>query len=188
MDKPLNNPRHEKFAQLYTKEPNASKAYRDAGFKATGNGAEVNASKLLRLAKVARRIDFLRSKTEKKLEISREALAKHLWDAIKTPISEINHTSPLAQEYTEEIIGGGDRGKLKRGKHQSGNETTGEIVTRRRVKSMGKVESARLLCEMMGWKEAENIIVDDGPNRIASAKERAMSIASPLNRFAQPAG
>lgn len=41
-----------KFADYYIQIGNASEAYRKAGYKAKGNAAEVNASRLLRNAKV----------------------------------------------------------------------------------------------------------------------------------------
>lgn len=61
-------------------------------------------------------------------------------------------------------------------------------------RARGKVtvsDLVKLLAEdskLAGHYAPEQHVVDDGPNRIASAKERAMAIASPLNRFAQPAG
>src|SRR5262245_9332698 len=58
--KPVLSERQERFAQHVAAGMPASRAYRAAGFKATGNGAEVNASKLLRIAKVAARIRELR--------------------------------------------------------------------------------------------------------------------------------
>lgn len=60
----LKNPRHEQFAQLVAKGMPATKAYIQAGYGATGNGAEVNASKLLRSAKVADRLSELRPHIE----------------------------------------------------------------------------------------------------------------------------
>lgn len=58
---PLKNPRHEKFCQLYSRDGNGGKAYRDAGFKVTTDlSASVCASKLLKTAKVAARVEDLK--------------------------------------------------------------------------------------------------------------------------------
>ncbi len=58
----LSNARHERFAQNIAKGMNATEAYREAGYTAKGNAAEVNASKLLRHAKVRARIAELQNK------------------------------------------------------------------------------------------------------------------------------
>ena len=41
------------------------------------------------------------------------------------------------------------------------------------LKHLGESEAARLLCEMMGWKEPEKITVDAGPNTLDAIRERA---------------
>ena len=164
MQEPLKNARHEKFAQLIASGKTATQAYKQAGYLAKGHGAETAASRLLRNVEVLSRIDVLRRKTEAKLELSREKLAKHLWKVIFTPISEIGEGSPLVQEIT--------------------NTTDKEGKTTQRIKCLGKIESARLLCDMQGWKEPEKIINEDGEKRLASARERAKTMFSPLNRLA----
>ena len=89
MQEPLKNARHEKFAQLIAFGKTATQAYKQAGYLAKGHGAETAASRLLRNVEVLSRIDVLRRKTEAKLELSREKLAKHLWKVIFTPISPL---------------------------------------------------------------------------------------------------
>lgn len=174
MDRPLDNAKHEKFAQLVAvKEANPTTCYKACGYKAEGHSAEAAASRLMRNDEVATRIAFLRKKTADSFDIKRSDLAKHLWMAIVTPASHIDKDSPLSQEYTEEFIAGGTRGKLKRGNAPSGNETTGDLILRRRVKGMGKVESARLLCEMLGWKEPDRVEIEAGPITLDTIKEIA---------------
>lgn len=53
---PLNNPRHEVFCIEYRRDLCGRKAYRKAGYKAAGNAADANASRLLRNAKVQARL------------------------------------------------------------------------------------------------------------------------------------
>tara|TARA_B110000495_G_scaffold203492_1_gene227456 strand:- start:950 stop:1450 length:501 start_codon:yes stop_codon:yes gene_type:complete len=165
MQDPLTNPRHEIFAQLVATGKTATAAYKKAGYTAKTRSAISNACRLLTKADILDRVGFLRKKTEARLELSREKLAEHLWDVVFTPIGNIDAQSPLCQEskITED---------------KDGNVTT-------LIKSSGKVESARLLCDMQGWKEPEKIINEDGEKRIASARERAKSIKSPLNRLHQ---
>jgi phage terminase small subunit len=50
------NPRQQRFVEEYLVDLNATAAYIRAGYVARGNGAEVNASKLLRHPKVAEAI------------------------------------------------------------------------------------------------------------------------------------
>jgi phage terminase small subunit len=71
MPGPLKNARHEKFAQELAKGDAASVAYRAAGYSATGNSAEVAASRLFKTVKVAERVAELRGKiADKAADIS----------------------------------------------------------------------------------------------------------------------
>lgn len=75
--------------------------------------------------------------------------------------------------------------------HLTKEEKRDLLAARVRETGLKASDLVKLLAEdskLAGHYEAERHIVDDGPNRIASARERALSIASPLNRFAQPAG
>lgn len=58
-------PLQERFVAEYVKDLNASQAYQRAGYKARGNIADVNASRLLRNAKVA---DAVRQRTASQLK------------------------------------------------------------------------------------------------------------------------
>lgn len=60
------NPRWQKFAEEYLVDLNASAAYKRAGYKATGNAAEVCAARLLRNAQVQALIQEGREKVSKK--------------------------------------------------------------------------------------------------------------------------
>ncbi len=58
----LSNTRHERFAQNKAKGMSTGPAYTAAGYKATGNSAEVNGARLLRNAQVRARIAELQNK------------------------------------------------------------------------------------------------------------------------------
>lgn len=61
----LENPKWEKFAQEYAKEPNGARAYRKAGYSPrTDDSAMVGASRLLRYDKVSERITELQKEAE----------------------------------------------------------------------------------------------------------------------------
>jgi hypothetical protein len=174
--------RHERFCEFIAAGESQTDAYIHAGYNVGRLEARKLAAKLATKSDIILKIDAIRGKTRAKLDMKREDLARHLMAAVMTPIGEIDGRSPLCAEMTEDIIGGGNRGKLMRGKAPSGNEVVEETVVRRRVKSIGKIEAARLLCEMMGWKEPEKITVDAGPNTLEAIRERARFFKSPLNR------
>lgn len=66
-------PAHQRFADEYLKDFNATAAYRRAGYAARGNSAEVNAVRLLRKAQVAAYIESKRQALAEKADISTEA-------------------------------------------------------------------------------------------------------------------
>ncbi len=152
------NIRHERFAELVASGVPAVRAYTEAGYSNKGKNAEANATRLMANDGVKSRIAEFRAKSSAKLELKREDLARHLMNAVRTPIGEVDENSPLAQEYTIDREG------------------------RKRVKMIGKIECARLLCELMGWKEPEKHEVHAGPSNLDAIRERAKSIVSALDR------
>lgn len=98
----LKNARHERFAQAYAVNSNASEAWRKAGGK--GDNANVLGSKWLAKVSIKARVEELRAKADTKAEAStvlsilekREFLAR----VLRTPIGEIDHKSDLCQERT----------------------------------------------------------------------------------------
>jgi len=67
-----------RFCELLVadKEDNQCKAYKDAGYKARGNVAEVGASKLVRIPKVAAYIQHLRDERSKRTNIDADKVLK----------------------------------------------------------------------------------------------------------------
>ena len=78
MPGPLKNARQERFAQELAKGKSQSEAYRLAGYTAAGNAAEVNASRLIRNAKVAQRVAELQSRAAAKVEVTVADIARQL--------------------------------------------------------------------------------------------------------------
>lgn len=179
--KPLNI-REERFCENMAKAMTKAKAAKDAGYNGGTVTLCVTACRLIKKDSVAQRIAELKAKNSAKFEMKREDLARHLWAAATTPIGEIDETSPLSVEVTTDFIAGGARGKLKRGKASSGNEEVEPTVMRKKVKMQDKLGSARLLCEMMGWKEPEQMVIETGPKTLDAVRERARAMASAMSR------
>lgn len=182
--KPL-NVRQEKFAQLVASGMAATPAYIAAGYKVGQRVAEAAGPRLLGNVAVRARVDELTAETNRKIKFGREDLVAWLVSAIETPSGNLTADSPLAQEVTTEQVAGGARGRLKPGKADRGNESAGPDILRTKIKGVGKLDAARLLCDIMGWKKPEEIVVETGPKTLASVESRAAAVASALNRRAK---
>ena len=155
------NIRQERFAELVAGGMAGGPAYIEAGYKVPPPLAKANACRLLTNANVTARIEELRAIASEKSEFKRADLVRFLVSVLQTPVSDIDANSPLAQEIT--------------------TDTIGEATIRNRVKMMGKIEAARLLVDIMGWREPEQVVVETGPKALAGIKERAERVASALN-------
>ncbi len=175
------NVRQERFAELVAAGIPATTAYRQAGYTDAGRNAEQNASRLRENEGVAARIAELRKPQTKAAELLKEEKLAFLAAIVRTPIGEIGPDSPLCAEFVQETIGGGDRGKLKKGKADSGNEIGGPLVTRLRVKMCDKLRALELHSKLVGDFEPDKVTVDAGPSVIESIRERAMKVASALD-------
>jgi len=129
---------------------------------------------------VKARIAELRLPQTKAALLKKEDLLRYLAASITTPLNEIGSDSPLCIEYTEEVIGGGNRGKLKRGNAPSGNETVGETILRRRVKKPDPLRATELYAKLLGYFEPDRVEIDAGPQVLMSIKERAKEVTSTL--------
>ena len=134
------------------------RAYSEAGYSNRGKNAEANATRMMENDGVKSRLAEIRTKTAANLKLKREDLARHLYAAVMTPIGDLDANSPLLQEFS---IG-------KDGQ--------------KRVKSIDKIAAARLLCEMMGWKEPEQVVIETGPNTLDAVRERAKTMTSAMSR------
>lgn len=152
------NIRQERFAELVASGIPASRAYPEAGYSNKGRSAEANATRMMENDEVKARIGKIRAKMSAMMDLKRENLARHLYAVVMTPIGELDANSPLVQEFSIDREG------------------------RKRIKMIGKIESARLLCEMMGWKEPEQHVIEAGPRHLDAIRARAREICSPLSR------
>ena len=176
------NVRLERLYELVAAGETPSEAYIAAGFKVSKEVARRNAHRALSKADAKARIAELRKPQTQKALRKKEDNLRFLADVIGTAIEEITAASPLCVEYTEEIIGGGNRGKLKRGNAPSGNETIGESILRRRVKKPCPLRAIELYSKLLGHFEPDRLEVDPGPKTLQTIKERASQVASALGR------
>jgi phage terminase small subunit len=75
---PLDNARHEKFAQGLAQGKSASEAYRQAGYEAKGTNSESLASRLSRNIKVASRVAELKERAAASVSLTKEWVLERL--------------------------------------------------------------------------------------------------------------
>lgn len=124
----LKNPRHEAFARQYVKIGIARHAYLAAGYKAKcddpsgANSADVNASRLLRHAKVKPRIERLRTAMAKRQDVTEDSLIEELEQARLIAAAERQTGSMVAATMGKAKLAGllierkeiGDAGEFQR--------------------------------------------------------------------------
>jgi len=141
------SPKHEKFCQGIAAGQFACAAYLEhVSQGGTTKTAMEAASRLLADCKIAARIAELQTSfaevLEKKLGVKRETIARSLVEIIKTPVGEVDETSPLCQEY-------------KRSRRVTGaGEDAAEWQTEH-VKTPSKIDAIDRLNKMAGWYEPE---------------------------------
>jgi len=113
----------------------AGRAYERAGYSATGAAADVSASKLLRIPKVARYLEALRTEAAKKAGMERDDLVQYLVDVMKTPVGRIDANHVLCQEWSMDEKG-------------------------MKVKMPAKLVAAAQLASIMGWNKPQEVKVD----------------------------
>ncbi len=78
-----------RFVTEYLIDLNRTAAYKRAGYKGEGNTAYVNASRLLRNAKVSKAITEALAARERRTEITQDAVLKMWWDIATADVSEL---------------------------------------------------------------------------------------------------
>ena len=138
--KPLTD-RQRTFARHVAEGMPACHAYQAAGYRSTDAAARANSSKLLSNAMVTAEVARLRKDADTAADMTRDELVAFLANAIRTPIANIDETSPLAQEVTRDHLVRKDTAE----------------VTRVRIKSVGKLDAAKQLVAICGWAAPEKI-------------------------------
>lgn len=78
-----------KFVNEYLIDLNRAAAYKRAGYKGEGNTAYVNATRMLRNAKVSRAITDALAERERRTEITQDAVLKMWWDIATADVNEL---------------------------------------------------------------------------------------------------
>lgn len=89
--------RQHRFAELVVEGVPAGRAYEQAGYKAKGSSADVEASKALRKPKVAELVEKLRQEARDAAKISRDELVATLVEIIRSKPSEASLDNPLCE-------------------------------------------------------------------------------------------
>jgi len=178
--------RRERFCEFLVSGQSQTDAYLNAGYSCSRNDARKHAARLMTNDGVIRKIEELRRPQTKAALRKKEDNLRFLADIIGTPISQIGPDSPLCAEYSEQRIGGGAQGKLKRGQAASGNETVGPEIIRRTVKKPDPLRAIEIYSKLLGHYEPDRIEVEAGPKTLQSIKERAAQVSSALARRYEP--
>lgn len=99
------NPRQKRFAELYHRYGNATRAYGeayDAPKTETGSypaWVSSDGNRLVRNEKVRAEVERLKGESAALSTMTREEAVNYLVEAITTPIEEIGPDSPLCEEY-----------------------------------------------------------------------------------------
>lgn len=122
-------PRQKKFADLRLEGLPAGIAYSQAGYASAH--PRVDARKLLKHETVAAYIAAQQEILNEKCLVNQVQIMNYLTHVIMTPIGRLDEESPLAQEYSNDLVG--------------------KETMRKRVKMIGKMDAIKQLCNMMGW-------------------------------------
>lgn len=128
--KPLENAKHEKFANLVVEGKPSRVAYAAVfGAHATVDSIDASASRLLSRGKVNLRVQHLKERASSRMVLTVRERREFLASVVRTPVGAIDENSPLAQEVIYEESERGSRTK---------------------VKMPGKLEALKLDAEMAG--------------------------------------
>jgi len=161
-DQALPDGQHELFAQkvalcCYSNTSCYLQAYGD---DLKGDTARTNASRLLANANVAARVEHLKREGAKNAEAEVGEVIRMCLNIMRTPVGYVDEESPLAQEVQRDITGTEDEGE--------------GVVTKVKVKIPGKLEAAKLLTEIKGWKKPQEVDLNVNYRRPEEALQNAM--------------
>lgn len=170
----------ERFCERIAAGDSQTEAWLNAGYKVSREVAAVNANESLRNPKIKARIAELRRPQTKAALRKKEDNLRYLAECIGTALADIGPDSPLCVEFSEYLVGGGNRGKLRRGKAARGNEITETPILRRRVKKPCPLRAIEIYSRLLGHFEPDRVEVEAGPKTLLSIKERAQQVSSAL--------
>lgn len=129
----------EKFCIAIVDGMSQQDAYGHAYPKASASAARTMASRLLTNANIQARVSELRAEIAERAVIDKAEIVNFLASVIRTPISEIDATSPLCQEHTISEV--------------DGRRTE-------RLRTVPKIQAVERLCKMCGWDQPDKVDVE----------------------------
>lgn len=167
-DRPIENPQHERFALLMSKGVfSQTSCYLQVYGEA--EGARQSASRLMTMADIVARVNWLREQAVKDAKAELGEIVKFCLDIIRTPVGYLDEESPLVQEMTRKEMGGHN------GHLVNGNEEVTPQVFEVKVKMPGKLDAAKLLTDLMGWKKPEEVNLNVQYERPEDGLKRAQA-------------
>jgi hypothetical protein len=151
--------RQEMFVREYVSGKSAAEAY-TAAYGLKGHSAESAGSRLLRNVEVSELVDTLTKEARSAAVITRQQLLEFLTRGIFTPLGRVDADHELCQS-AEYLTMGGVRGKLRKGKADSGNEETGPEMTTVKIKMLDKLRAAELVAKMEKWTVEQHEVKHD---------------------------
>lgn len=144
----LTNARHERYAQGIAAGKNATDAYIEAGYTATGGAARANASRLLTDANVAARIAELQSRVAEGIVLTKQWVIERLIENAQRAARSDEYEGSVVNRALELLGKTTDLGLFVERQHVTGDMTIGEPVdrppretheqwTRRRAREIG---------------------------------------------------
>ncbi len=173
--------RQERFSELVAMGMTGAAAYVKAGYNVGPDVAKANACRLLTTANVKARIAELRKPQTDACLMTIEFKRMLLAEICGMPIGKLTPQSNLCAEFVTTKVSGGTRGKLKRGKKSSGNDVVDDMVIQTKVKGFDKLRAMELDSKLAGHFAPEQMVVETGPETLASIKDRVASVVSGLN-------
>lgn len=134
------NPRQMKFVHLFTGGMAAGRAYEAAGYACKGHAADVAASRLLTNVDIRKAMKDVRRALSESDRWEKWQMLDFHQAVLETPIGELDENSVLVQEVTTDEIG--------------------EAVIRKKIKMVGKMDSAKEFAKLMGWYAPEKLELD----------------------------
>lgn len=180
------NERQRQFAEHYATGLPAGRAYEKAGFSATGATADKAASRLLKNVDVCRYVETLRrwaaSRSEDEVALTIEKKLRYLAKVVLTPVSDVDPTSPLCQEYTANWMGG-RQGRLMRGNLPTGNEKEEQPETEIvKIKMPCKLRALELHAKLSG-ELTDKVEVEEKPAPVQTPAEKQARAKAMLTRW-----
>lgn len=98
---PLKNARHQRFAEEFVVDRNATAAYKRAGYAGDGNGAQVNAYKLRHRPDIVEEIDRLERERSKRVQVNADRILEEAVSIALADVTELFNDDGTLKKLSE---------------------------------------------------------------------------------------